>query len=185
MFTPAALFLCCLPGFYVAPEGWSCSACFAAKQPCEPSHRDPLLFMPVAKDHYYDQDLFLPHVCACACALFSRPAAAVLSRFLSHPHAAALCPQLSCPLQMLRFLDVFEHVHGPNTKAIVKLDHSTVHLAKDKDALLVQRLIKHDVPLKEGETALRAGWYMVGEQRVEQPMVVGGKKLGIETILKV
>jgi hypothetical protein len=86
---------------------------------------------------------------------------------------------------MLRFLDVFELVHGPNTVAVVKLDHSTVHLAKDKDALLVQKLTRHDVALREGETVLRAGWYMVGDRRVEQPMVVDGKKLGIETILKV
>jgi hypothetical protein len=81
MFTPTALFSFRLPGFYVAPEDWSCSACLEAKRLCDPSHRDPLLFMPVAKDHYYDQDLFLPHVCVRALTIFSRPAAAVLLRF--------------------------------------------------------------------------------------------------------
>lgn len=61
--TPRLCFVGRFPGFYVAPEGWSCSACLAAKQQCPPSHADPLLFMAVQKDHYYDQDQFLPHVC--------------------------------------------------------------------------------------------------------------------------
>jgi hypothetical protein len=54
-------------GFYKPPEGWSCSACKEAGVVCPDAHRDPLHFMPVAKDSYYDQEQFLPHVCSVLC----------------------------------------------------------------------------------------------------------------------
>jgi hypothetical protein len=87
-------------------------------------------------------------------------------------------------LQFMRFLDVFEWKHGPGVVALVLVDHSTVQAAKDRDALLVQKMTKHDVPLKEGEE-LRPGWYMDGDARVEQQLVVDNKKKGIVTILQV
>jgi hypothetical protein len=105
-------------------------------------------------------------------------------RFFLPSRGPTLC-DFSQPSQLMRFLDVFELLHGRNVVAVIKLDHSTVHLARDKDALLVQKLIMKDVALKEGEVATRAGYYMVGDQRVEQPMVVNGMRLGAKRILKV
>lgn len=118
-------------------------------------------------------------------------------------------------LQTVLALDIFEAICAPDEIAVVIVDHSTIHSARPKDALLVERINLRDEDLdnppkprapkapkpgarpgaqpkpskpKQPVERLRDGWYRdprTGEMTVQPMYLANGARKGGLTILTV